>query len=333
MIGGMTHMSAESKNRLKISGGLEDIQKLRYFIALAECSSFTEAAAQLGISQSAVSQQMAELERLIEAPLFIRSNRQCQLTHVGKVLLKEAFFLVAKSDEAFKKVHLAVKGITGQLRIGYWGGIEKTFLPQAIYDFRSVNPEVHFSLHQYNCEELNKALMREDIDIGFSTSYGFDHFPELAAKTLFTDSMCIVIHRSHRLASESYINIADLANEQIVTFHPQADYLSHDHTLQLCVENGFMPQNPLLCQDLATILLTIESGLGVAILPGSIREAAGRGLRMIEAGPHTQHLEIMVAWKNNNFNPSIPAFVDKLESLNPIRSLKINARPPRSHPA
>lgn len=326
-------MSIESKNRLKITGGLEDIQKLRYFIALAECSSFTEAAAQLGISQSAVSQQMAELEKLIEAPLFTRSKRQCQLTHVGKVLLREAYFLVAKSDEALKKVQLAAKGITGQLRIGYWGGIEKTFLPQAINDFCQTNPQFDFSLHQYNCEELNKALVREDLDIGFATSYGFSHFPELAAKTLFTDTMCIAVQRGHNLASENFINIADLENEHFVMFHPQTDYLSHDLALQLCAENGFIPQNPILCHDLTAILLTVESGLGVAVLPGSVREVAGRGLRIVEAGPHAQHLEIMVTWKKNNFNAAISAFVEKLESLNLIRTLKVSARPPRSYPA
>lgn len=326
-------MNIESKNRLKISGGLEDIQKLRYFIALAECSSFTEAAARLGISQSAVSQQMAELERLIEAPLFTRSNRQCQLTHVGKVLLKEAFFLVAKSDEALKKVQLAVKGITGQLRIGYWGGIEKKFLPQAINDFRLANPQVDFSLHQYNCGELNNALVREDIDIGFAMNYGFDHFPELAAKTLFTDPMCIAMHRGHRLAMESFINLLDLSNEHFVTFYPQADYLSHSHTLQVCTESGFLPQNLILCHDLETVLLTVESGLGVAILPSSVREVAGRGLHMSEIRPLAQHLEFMVTWKKNSFNASVPAFVDKLEALSLIRSFKINARSPKSYPA
>ncbi|MBP2654795.1 MAG: gltC 6 [Firmicutes bacterium] len=317
-------MTKVSKTKLIKPRGLEDIQKLRYFIVLAECSSYTEAATLLGISQSAVSQQMAELEKQTGASLFIHRSRQ--LTQAGKVLLKEAYILVARFDEALRKVQSAANGMIDQLRVGYWGGIEKKFLPQAIRDFCLTYPQVNFSLHQYNCGELNTALVRDEIDIGFTTNYGFDLFPELAAKTLFTDSMCIAMHRGHRLASENCIHIPNLSDEHFIIIDPKADNLWHNYTLQICAENGFIPQNFTLCNDLATVLLMVKSGRGIAILPGLVREVTNHGLCLIKIGPRSLNLDVMVAWKKNSINASVPVFVDKLESIKPLKSLRINTQ-------
>ena len=132
------------------SGTGMDIQKLKYFVAVAESLSFSEAASNVGISQSAMSQQIAELERQVKTQLIIRKKRPLQLTSAGKVLLKESYSLVAKADEALHKTHQAAKGYVGFLKVGFLGGIERSFLPRVIREFRDVYPEIDLSLHQYN---------------------------------------------------------------------------------------------------------------------------------------------------------------------------------------
>ncbi|NTV89753.1 MAG: LysR family transcriptional regulator, partial [Clostridiales bacterium] len=252
-----------------------DTQKLKYFIAVAEYLNFSEAAVHVGISQSAISQQIAELEKQVGTPLLIRKKRPLQLTSAGKILLRESYSLVSKTDEALNKTYLATKGYIGFLKVGFLGGIERGFLPQAIREFRDTYPNIDLSLHQYNWGELNRALTREEIDVGFTMTYGFDRFPELVSRELFTDVLSVAMHRSHRLASESSIKAESLKEESFVTLNPKTDFLIYDQTMQLCGEGGFAPNRLTLCWDIDAILFNVESGLGVSILPGTVRDLAG----------------------------------------------------------
>lgn len=291
-----------------------DIQKLKYFIAVAESLSFTDAATQVGISQSAISQQISELEKLLDAQLIVRTKRPLQLTWAGKVLLKEAYVLVNKSNETFKKIQLAASGVTGYLKVGFLGGIEKVFLPQAVRDLRNLYPDIYVSLHQYNWAELNEALMKEELDVGFTLSHRLNDFPDLVGRTLRTDVLCVVIHNNHPLAGEKMIDVSDLINEPFVMFTRQADYLLNDLTYKICADHGFTPNIVNQSRDLAALLFMVEAGLGIMIVPGPVREVAGPELRVIELSHTNRYFDVMVAWNRNNQNASTPVFVNHLSS-------------------
>ncbi|MDA8441339.1 MAG: LysR substrate-binding domain-containing protein [Peptococcaceae bacterium] len=299
-----------------------DIQKLKYFIALSENLNFSEAAQQLHISQSALSQQIAELEKQVDAQLLNRNKRPFQLTSAGRVLLKEAYTLVAKADDALKKTKMAADGVIGYLKVGFLGGIEENFLPEGIREFEEAYPHIELSLQHYNWGELNKVLTSGEIDVGFTMSYGFERFPELVGLNLYSDVFSVAMHRNHRLASESMINVAQLANERFATFYRQTDDLLHDYTISICAAHGFIPNITSQFWDLAAILFMVESGLAVTIVPGTVREVASRGVRIIDLeGPNTD-LDVMVAWNKNTLNTSIPVFVRKLESLDALKKLR-----------
>lgn len=302
---------------------LGDIQRLHYFIVAAERGSFTEAAAEFRISQSAISQQIAELEKQVGFQLFIRSNRQCQVTTLGNFLLKEARALLAKTEEASSRLRAAIQGMVGYLRIGFMGSIEKGFLPETIREFCQQHPQIDLSLQQYTCTELNKALDNDEIDIGFTISYDPIHFPNLERKTLFRDNWCVAMHCDHPLADEKKINPARLYDTPFITFSPEADYITHSQTLQLCGKYGFTPQKTIFCRDVASILYLVESGLGLAILPGSIPAIAGHNLSIIEIEPHPTPVDIIVVWKKNYSNPTVSTWLATLEApvIKPLRKL------------
>ena len=301
-----------------------DIQKLNYFIAVAECLSFSEAALRVGISQSGMSQKIAELERQLETQLIIRKKRPLQLTSAGRVLLKESYSLVAKADDAVNKTYQAAKGYVGFLKVGFLGGIERGFLPRAIREFRETYPKIDLSLHQYNWGELNKALVREEIDVGFTMTYGFERFPQLASKDLFTDVVSVAMQRNHSLASENTINLSRLIEEPFVTLDPRTDFLLYDQTIQLCGQSGFAPRKITLCWDIDAVLFNVESGLGVTILPGTVRDVAGHDVRFIEIDHPDRYFNVKVAWNKSTLNPSIAVFVEKLETLRFMKSIGIN---------
>ena len=93
--------------------------QLRYFVAAAESRSFTKAADQFFISQTAVTQQIRLLEEMLGCPLFDRSTRPVSLTPAGKAFLTEAKAILERMDQAIDRAHGASTGLSGSLRIGY----------------------------------------------------------------------------------------------------------------------------------------------------------------------------------------------------------------------
>lgn len=291
-----------------------DLQTLQYFVSVAESLSFTEAAMQTGVSQSAISQQISELEKELGAQLIIRNKRPLQLTYAGKILLEEAYSIINYTSEAIKKVHLASKGMIGYLNVGFLGGIEKVFLPQCTRVFRQLYPKIYVDMRQYNWSEINEALMKEELDVGFTLSYHLNDYPDLIGKSLRRDFLCLAVHETHHLAKEKSINVSELSHEPFVTSTKKVDYLLNEMTYKVCADHGFTPNIVYESKDLASILFQIESGLGIMIAPGTIREVAGSKLRFIELDYPDKYFDVMVAWNQHSKNASLPIFVKHILS-------------------
>jgi DNA-binding transcriptional LysR family regulator len=306
-------------------GANMDTQKLKYFIAVAEQLNFSEAAIKVGVSQSAISQQIAELEKQVGTSLIDRKTRPLQLTAAGKVLLRESYSLASRTEEALNKAYLATLGHYGYLKVGFLGGVERGFLPQAIREFRQAYPNIELSLHQYNWGELNKALMRDEIDVGFTMSYGLERFTDLESKVLFSDVIGVVMHKSHPLANETSIKLSSLKDETFVTLNPKTDFLLYDQTLHLCNAFGFVPSKVTFCWSVDAVLFNIESGLGICVITGTIRNLTSPDVKMIELDHPDKFFNVNVAWNKTSSNAAIPIFVNRLESLRQIKQLNENS--------
>jgi DNA-binding transcriptional LysR family regulator len=300
-----------------------DINLLRSFIAVAETLSFTEAGARLSISQSAVSQQIAELERLLGAKLILRNKRPFQLTPSGKVVLKEAASIVAKAEDLFTKIKFIQNGFTGTLRVGFLAGVEQDFLTQGIREFCEFYPRINLILQHFNWTELTQAMMNDDIDVGFTIAHNYFNFPELTGISLYTDVFCVALPHNHRLAGENTINISRLAHEPFVTFPRQTDRLLHDFTIQLCAEHGFMPVIVSHPRDMAAILFMVKLGCAISIVPSAVRKTAISDVRFVEIESPERYHDFTLTWKKDNLNPSIPVFIEKVKST--LRCLPVRS--------
>lgn len=292
-----------------------DIRQLRYFISVAENLSFTEAAKQLFVAQSAVSQQIADLEEKIGVKLLIRNKRTVKLTSAGAVLLKEAIHLVSKSEEAIEKTRQAELGIIGSLSIGFLGYTERYFLPYLIRHFRRSYPKVDLHLNQYNHGVLIDTLKNGELDIGFTLAFGIDNIGDLEGKSLFTETISIVMHCEHPMASKSSINLSDLSSERFIALHSQESPQGFNQTLLICANHGFTPNIVSQPRLLSTVLLLVDSGMGIAILPKSLQYQSSPSLKFIDIKDVKSEYELVVAWKKNSTNPSVDLFLDELERV------------------
>jgi len=290
-----------------------DIRQLRYFISVAENLSFTDAAKDLFVAQSAVSQQIADLEKKIGVQLFVRDKRSVKLTSAGSVLLKESISLVDKTEEVIKKTRQAAQGIIGNLKIGFLGYSERFYLPSIIKQFQINYPDVDLQLEQYNHGMLNEALITGELDIGFTFSFGIASIGGLEETHVFTESISAVLHNEHPLAHRDRISISELAKERFIVLNKEESPQGYNQTLLICANNGFFPN---ICREprlLHTVLLLVESGMGIAILPKSLRLHSSPSLRFIDIDGEKNEYDLVVAWKKNNGNPSIQLFIKELE--------------------
>ena len=144
------------------------LKQIKYFVTVVDCNSFTEAAEQCFISQSAISQQIRVLEKELGVELIQRENRHFRVTPAGEYLYRHGKDILKEAEELVKETIKIGKGNELQLRIGYlqyYNGIE---LHQAIADFSHTYPEVAIQIVSGTHEELYHMLRSEEIDIALS---------------------------------------------------------------------------------------------------------------------------------------------------------------------
>lgn len=295
-----------------------DIRQLRYFISVAEHLSFTDAAKHLYVSQPSLSQQVAELEKQIGVRLFSRDHHSVSLTVAGIVFLKEAKALVAMSSAAIRITREASAGISGNLKIGILGHAERRILPRVIAKFHHKYPQINLLFEQFSLSGLDEALHHSHVDLGFTLVWESTSLPQISWKKIFTDSLCLVVPRSHKLTKEPLINYSTLpliANEPIIFQQQVAATRGYEKMTRICYNRNFTP-NVLPMPNLPAVLLSIECGLGISILPSAIPKTyKSPHLHYIDILGSDTTIDLVAAWHNKNSNPSIPIFLQELETI------------------
>ena len=144
------------------------LKQIKYFLAVVDCNSFTEAAEQCFISQSAISQQISALEEDLGVQLIKRERRKFSLTAAGEFLYQNGSVLLEKAEELRKEIRRIGQDDELQLRIGYLIGYEGKELQDTIYEFTEKYPEVILSVAKYSHEDLFKKISGNEMDLVLS---------------------------------------------------------------------------------------------------------------------------------------------------------------------
>src|ERR1700739_1435392 len=145
-----------------------ELRHLRYFAAVAENGGFARTARLLHVSQSAISEQIRDLESEIGVQLFNRKNRRIRLTEQGEHFLEDARAILAAAERAVANVRKSLRGEIGTLTIGFFVGGTGTFFPNLIKEFRSRFEGVQGSLVELAPAMQHQALQAGVIDVGFT---------------------------------------------------------------------------------------------------------------------------------------------------------------------
>ena len=175
-----------------------EIHQLRYFVAVAEESSFSHAAEREHVSQPSLSQQIHKLEEELNQQLFDRLPRSVVLTEAGRCLLPYARVILTAIADARRAVLALEAEVAGRLSVGAIPSIALYILPRLIGRFQQVYPKVTFELFEDTTEKLAQRLDDGTLDLVIAS--GSDEIPNLARHSLAREALLLLVPEKHRLA-------------------------------------------------------------------------------------------------------------------------------------
>ncbi len=292
-----------------------ELFQLRYFAAAARSGNFSKAAKEVCISQPSLSQQIANLEREIGTPLFIRQGRSVLLTDAGHTLLEHAERILAQEREAFRAVRAVVGLERGRLSLWTLPTPGQSLLPNALVPFRKAHPGVEITVHEaVPARAVAEAVATGKADLGFvHVPYGISGLSE---HTLLTEELALVVPDSHPLAlGDTSPLLSELATEDFV-WVPQGNTQEHP-IFAACLTAGFTPHIVCVSGSAQGMQSLVAAGLGIALLP-RLALHPPEGTVVVELARPRPTRTLAVIWRGDAFlSHTAKAFLEILrkESL------------------
>ncbi|TCR89790.1 LysR substrate-binding domain-containing protein [Rhizobium sp. BK376] len=287
-----------------------DIRQMRYFIALAETLHFGRAADRLNITQPPLSRQVGALERELGVKLLERHSRRAVLTAAGQQFLEDARSVVSSFDQACRNVRLADRGELGELSIGFMMHAAHTVLPGLAKRYMAAFPLVEVKLREVIPSSLSGDVVAGRFDAGITFSPG--PVRGLATYPVHRENLCLAIHREHEFAAHDVIGAAALEGQPLIATPVDVAPTLRQAISDYCRPYGFEPTIRLETQLQQTIISLVGENLGIALVPQSMAKLQTRDVvfRALEDAPA---IEQVIAWRPQNLNPALRAFLTVAE--------------------
>lgn len=283
-----------------------ELRHLRYLVAVAEQGSFSGAARRLHVAQSAISEQLSNLENEIGVPLFARSSKNATLTQEGLLFLDEARRVLGAADHAVHVAQRAHRGEIGTLRIGFFAGAMGVSFPKLIRSFRKQQPHVQLSLVEMTSTHHWEALVKGEIDVGFTRRIEPEFRAELRSELVQQDPIVAILPRDHP-AAPGPVDLRDLANDPFVLSAREVSPAVFDKVIELCSEAGFSPRIASISSVWASVVLMVQAGEGVSLLPLNQQQFRTPELAFCPLKSKSAFVEFVMAWSprhDSNLNRS-----------------------------
>jgi len=245
-----------------------DLKRLRVLRAVAERGSFSAAADDLYVSQSAVSQQIATLESEVGEPLLLRLREGPVLTDAGQLLVSHAEVAMARLEQAEREL-ASLSGLErGELRLVSFASASATVVSRAIARFREAHPGIRVNLTEAEPEDSIPALRRGSFDIAVVYDFELAPFPpddDLAMRPVIDERMHLALPPDHRLAGCSDVELSELSDDSWLC--GSSDSSCRQLTLRSCERAGFVPDIAYESDEYTVMQALVSAGMGVTLIP------------------------------------------------------------------
>ncbi|MFD7676752.1 LysR family transcriptional regulator [Streptomyces sp. NPDC060187] len=260
---------------------------LRVFRAVAEQGTFTSAAASLGYTQSAVSRQIAAIERAADAELLERRRDGVRLTAAGRIVMRRAT-VVLDEIEATARELSGLPEQSGTVRLGWLPSAGAVLLPLALTALRTTDPGLRVVGREGTTPSLVRAVRAGSLDLALLASAPpfrppDAESPPLAVQTLTERPLCLAVPATHPLARADAVDVADLRGQRWIAGTSSGE----DRLLGVWPGLDERPEIAHTARDWLVKLQLVAAGFGLTTVPATLASAAPPGVRVlpVRGGP------------------------------------------------
>ncbi len=300
-----------------------DVRRLRVLCEVARAGSLAGAAEVLNYSPSAVSQQIATLEREVGMALVERRSRGIIVTDAGRTLVEHAEAVLARLEAAEAALAEIASGHGGLLRLAAFPTVAGTVLPKAAAAFRVARPSVRLKVTEASPARSVTLLREGRLDLALTLDLSAAE-PGVEVFHLFDDPVSLAVPVDHPLAAVGETRLADLAAETWVDVPPSnAD---SNLLVRACARAGFVPNVAFESEDYEVIRELVAAGVGIALLPDLARRPPDDRVVLVSLGPGAPLRAIQAAARPEPIRSAAAAAM--------LEILRVQSHPrPRAAPA
>ena len=285
-----------------------ELRHLRYFLAVAEELHFGRAAKRLNIAQPPLSQQIRQLEAAVGTRLLDRNSRNVRLTPAGSAFADGARVTLDEAQRAAEAARRAGRGESGTLRIGFSDSAALSVLPQMLRRFRSTHPNVRLELSEGASQVQLDALGTARIDVALVR--GPVSVAGLHAEVIFRERFVAAIPSDHRLRARKSLSLRAIAANPLVLFPRRLAPDFHDLILGMFGRDGSRLNVVHEAFEYQTILSLVSAGVGISIVPNSVRNLGRVGVEYRPIRRPIAKAEVVAVFVEKKATPLISWLID-----------------------
>jgi LysR family transcriptional regulator, transcriptional activator of the cysJI operon len=289
------------------------IETLQIFCDVAELKSFSRAAEKNMISQSAVSQQLGQLEKAFNTPLIDRHKKSFGLTIAGELFYNSCKDIISRYENFHSSLNYLKNSAKSRISIAAIYSIGMHSLQEYIKKFITLHPDVHLDIEYLNADEIYKRLMLGKIDIGLVAVPR--NSPDIQVFDFAAEPLVFVCSPQHPFAKKTSIDINMIQYQQFIAFArnlPTRNWID-----QLLLRYNVAVKPVMEFDNVETIKRVVEINAGVSIMPQTTiqNEVANKTLKAIPFSNEkfTRPTGIIIR-KSRAMNNNLKAFIDLLRS-------------------
>jgi DNA-binding transcriptional LysR family regulator len=302
-----------------------ELRHLRYFIAAAEEQHFGRASEKLHVTRPAVSKIVADLEEELGLLLFERQGHKVSLTPAGRKLLPDMKAVMLMLTEAFAAAKKICEGKSGNLSVGYGTlTLHNQLFRASIKKFKEANPDVSLTLLEIPTQDQPKALAEGRIHVGFMHFGALESGPQrkkrpsllpiedesvLDWEFIEKGHLGVVMERTHRLAREKELSLADLAGERFVVAPKSTASPGYGMLYSLCQQAGYEPKVVQEVNSISTMLNLVSVGVGIALCVIGKNFVYPSQIRVVPLRQVAYSTSFVVGWLKGRQDPLIEALL------------------------
>jgi DNA-binding transcriptional LysR family regulator len=305
---------------------LPELRQLRYFVTVAEEMHFGRAAARLSMTQPPLSQAIRALEETLGVELFARTKRSVELTSVGADLLPEVQRLLASAEGLRPLARSLARGEAGVLSLAFVSTADYGLLPLLLRDFGARHPRVRLELSEATSDVQIDELVAGRLDAGLVIApLPLRHATRLAWLSITREPLVIAMstQTAERLSGatgaggdphagwlDTPLSLREVADLPLVIFPRRLAPGFYDIIMDCYGVAGLVPQVGQEAIQMQTIVSLVSAGMGVALVPQSLRNLRRTGVVYRPLAESVPAIETGLVWRKDEVSPVLAGFID-----------------------